>query len=73
MNNEYSNVGKHLKTLAGAIAAIILFAGIIIGGFFYTANEDNIVFTTVIILFSGVCAYLSTIMLYAFGVLVESV
>lgn len=70
MNNSYSNVGKHLQTLAKVITMLIDIIGCLIGFLFFSVHP---IIGFLIIAIFLILGYFSSILLRAFGVLVESV
>lgn len=70
MEKLYSNVGKVLQTLAVIVAMLLAIAGII-WGIVFLANGAGLM-GVLLILVSPLAAYLSSLILYAFGELVEN-
>lgn len=68
----YENIGGKIKKLSKAIAVIGIIIAVI-AGFWYIADYDEILQGIFIIVLGGLAAWISSLLIYGFGELIEKV
>lgn len=68
----YENIGGKIKKLSKAIAVIGIIIAVI-AGFWYIADYDEILQGVFIIVSGGLAAWISSLLIYGFGELIEKV